>query len=220
MKRPMKIVRNVLIAAVAVALILGIAAVLLVQTAWFRNYVEQTIITSVEDSTGGRVEAGSFQFDWTHLRAVLTDSVLHGNEPPDAAPLLRVARIQVDLGLFTVHGLWNIAALDIDRPQANVIVYPDGHTNIPTPRQKSSSLPLEPVVDLAIGHFEITNGLLTLAAQKHELSVRGNNLRAQLAYNTSSLGIQRTALPSAGLCRFRPQYSCQFHSFAAGGVGS
>src|ERR1700685_68129 len=131
----MRILRNIAIAAIALILVLGVAAILLVQTAWFRNYVKQTIITSIADSTGGRVEAGSFQFDWTHLRAVLTDAVLHGNEPQGAAPLLRAARIQVDLHLFTIHGLWNIAALDIDQPQANVIVYPDGSTNLPTPRQ-------------------------------------------------------------------------------------
>ena len=167
-------------------LVLGVAGILLVQTAWFRNYVKQTIIASIADSTGGKVEAGSFQFDWTHLRAVLTDLVVHGNEPSGSAPLLRIARTQMDLRLFTVHGLWNIAALDIDQPQANVIVYPDGSTNLPTPRQKSNSSPLQEVVDLAIGHFEITNGLVTFAAQKHELNVRGNNLRARLSYNTLS----------------------------------
>ena len=182
----MRILRNIIIAAVAVILLLGIAAILLVQTAWFRNYVKQTIITSIEDSTGGKVEAGSFQFDWTRLRAVLTALVIHGKEPSGAAPLLRAARIQLDLHLFTIHGLWNIAALDVDRPQANVVVYADGSTNIPTPRQKSNSSPLESVVDLAIGHFEITNGLITLAEQKHEVNVQGNNLRAQLSYNTLS----------------------------------
>jgi len=186
MSRLVRIVRNILVAALALILVLGITAILLVQTAWFRNYIKEKIVASIADSTGGKVDAGSFQFDWTHLRAVLTDSVLHGNEPQGAAPLLRVARIQVDLRLFTIHGFWNIAALDIDRPQGNVIVYPDGSTNLPTPRQKSTSSPLQDVVDLAIGHFEINNGLVTVAAQKHELNVRGNNLRAQLSYNTLS----------------------------------
>jgi translocation and assembly module TamB len=186
MTRPVRIIRNIFIAGLAMILVLGVGAILLVQTAWFRNYIKEKIVTSIADSTGGRVEAGSFQFDWTHLRAVLTNSVLHGNEPPGVAPLLRVARIQVDLRLFTIHGFWNIAALDIDQPQANVIVYPDGSTNLPAPRQKSTSSPLEDVVDLAIGHFEINNGLVTVAAQKHELNVRGNNLRALLSYNTLS----------------------------------
>jgi translocation and assembly module TamB len=183
----MKILRRILIGAAALTFVLALAAVLLVQTAWFRNYVKQAIVTSIEDSTGGRVEAGSFQFDWRRLRAVLTDSVLHGNEPSGAAPLLRVARIQMDLRLLTsVRHLWNIAVLNVDQPQANVIVYPDGRTNIPAPRHKLDSSPLESVVDLAIGHFEITNGLAMFAAQKYEFNVRGNNLRTQLSYSTLS----------------------------------
>ena len=42
------------------------------------------------------------------------------------------------------------------------------------------------MVNLAIGRFELTNGLITLAAQKQELNIRGNNLRAQLSYNILS----------------------------------
>ncbi len=171
----------------ALMVVLAIAVLLVVQSSWFENYVKQTIITSAEESTGGKVEIGTFHFYWRHLTAVATDFVIHGTEPAGAAPLLRVARAQLNLRLFTsLHHLWDIAYLGLDRPQANVIVYPDGHTNIPSPRQKSSGSPLETVVDLAIGRFELTNGLIALAAQKYELSVRGNNLRAQLSYNILS----------------------------------
>jgi translocation and assembly module TamB len=182
----MKTLRRILIGAGLSIFVIALAAILLVQTAWFRNYVKQTIITSIEDSTGGRVDAGSFQFDWTHLRAVLTDLVVHGSEPSGIAPLMRVARAQMDFRLFTMGRLWSIAALIVSRPQANVIVYPDGSTNLPTPRHKSESSPLESVVDLAIGHFEITNGLVTFAAQKYDFNARGNNLRAQLSYSALS----------------------------------
>ncbi len=189
MSRPMRILRNAAMALAALILVLAIAAVLVVQSAWFRNYVKQTIVTSVEDSTGGKAEIGTFQFEWKHLTAVVTDFVIHGNESPGAAPMLRVARVQLNLRLFTsLHHLWDITYLGIDRPQANVIVYADGHTNIPSPRRTSTSSksPLETVVDLAIGRLELTNGLITLAAQKHELNIRGNNLRAQLSYNVLS----------------------------------
>ena len=72
----------------------------------------------------------------------------------------------------------------------NVIILPDGGTNIPTPRNKSESkeTPLETVVDLAVGRFELTNGLVALASQKQSLNIRGNNLHAQLIYNTLSQG--------------------------------
>ena len=136
-----RIIRNAAIALGALIVVLAIAAILVVRSAWFQNYVKQTIIASTEDSTGGKAEIGTFHFDWTHLTAVATDFVIHGTEPAGAAPLLRVARVQLNLRLFTsLHHLWDITYLGIDRPQANVIVYPDGHTNIPSPRQKSSTL--------------------------------------------------------------------------------
>ncbi len=126
MSRPMRIFRNVAIALGALIVVLAIAAVFIVQSAWFQNYVKQTIITSAEDSTGGRVDIGTFRFDWRHLNAVVTDFVIHGNEPSGTAPLVRVARVQLNLRLFTsVHHLWDITYLGVDRPQANVIVYPD-----------------------------------------------------------------------------------------------
>ncbi len=183
----MKIMRRIALALCALIVVLGIAAVLIVQSAWFQNYVKRTIITSVDDSTGGRTEIGTFHLDWRHLTAVATDFVIHGNEPAGAAPMLRVARVQLNLRFFTsLHHLWDITYLGIDRPQADVIVYPDGHTNIPSPKTSSNSSPLETVVDLAIGRFELTNGLIAIASQKHQLNVRGNNLRAQLSFNPLS----------------------------------
>ncbi len=183
----MKLVRNLAIAFAGLIVVLAIAAILVVRSAWFQDYLKQTIVSSVEESTGGRAEIGAFHFDWTHLSAVATDFVIHGTEPPGAAPLLRAARVQVDLRLLTsLHHWYDITYLGADRPQANMIVYPDGGTNLPAPRQKSTSDPLETVVDLAIGRFELTSGLITYAAQKQELNVRANNVRAQLEYNTWS----------------------------------
>src|ERR1700733_5720811 len=188
MSRPVRILRNAAIALGALIVLLGMAGVLVLRSAWFQNYVKQTIITSTEDSTGGRAEIASFNFEWTHLAAVMTGCVIHGTEPAGTAPMLRVARVQLNFRLLTsLHHLWDITYLGIDHPEANVMVYPDGHTNIPSPRTKStSSSPLETVVDLAIGRLELSNGLITVAAQKHELNVRANNLRAQLSYNIFS----------------------------------
>lgn len=188
MNRPIRILRDVAISVAALILVLGIAAILIVQSAWFQNYVKQKIITSTEDSIGGKAEIGTFHFEWRHLSAVATDFEIHGTEPAGTPPLLRVARVQLNLRLFTsLHHPWDITYLGINGPHANVIVYPDGHTNIPSPRRSTSSEPpLETVLNLAIGRFELTNGWITLAAQQHELEVRGKNLRAQLLYNILS----------------------------------
>src|SRR6185436_15288699 len=47
---------------------------------------------------------------------------------------------------------------------------------------------LESVVDLAIGHFELNNGLVIFNSHQQPLDVRANNLRAQLWYNVLSRG--------------------------------
>src|SRR5581483_11715131 len=120
--------------------------------------------------TGGTAEVGSFSFDWHHLRADIHNFVVHGTEGPGVAPLLRANLIEVDLKLLSpFKGFVDIASLLVDTPQAHVIVYPDGHTNIPAPKiQKPSSNKsgLETIVDLAIGRFELRNATVLFGDRK------------------------------------------------------
>ncbi len=178
----------------ALLLLLIIASILVIRTAWFANYVREKIIAETEDSTGGVVEIGSFQFDWMHLTARIRNFVLHGTEPKTADPLARIALLEVHLKLFAglKHAV-DLQYLGIDRPQVNLMVFPDGTTNIPEPKiqkKPSETSGLETVVDLAIGHFQITNGLLQYSQQKTTFSARGENLRALLNYNTLNANYQ------------------------------
>jgi translocation and assembly module TamB len=137
--RGKRIAAIVLGSLVALILIVVVGAIITVRTQWFREFVRQKIIASVEQATGGKVDVGSFSFDWTHLRATLRDFVIHGLEPPAAPPLLRANLLQVELKLLSpLRGFVDIAYLLIDTPQANVIVYPDGHTNIPRAEDQAS----------------------------------------------------------------------------------
>jgi len=202
MTRPARIIRNITIGVGALVIVVIVAAIFVVQTDWFRAYVKQKIIASTEESTGGRVEVDAFSFDWRQMRAVVTGFVIHGYEPPGAAPFLSAHRVQVDMRLFTsIHHLLDVAYLGIEKPEGNVIVFPDGRTNIPNPKQKSTSneTPLETVVNLAVDHFELTNGLLTVASQKQRLNIRGNDLKAELWYNALKQGYR-------GQLSFQPLY--------------
>ena len=191
MSRPMRIARNVAVGLAALIVLLLTATILTVRTDWFRNYVKQKIITATEDGTGGKVDIGSFDFAWTRLRAVVTDFVIHGNEPAGSDPFVRAARVELELRLFTsVTRLFELAYLGVDKPAVNILVFADGHTNVPTPKQKSTSdqTAVETVVDLAVGHFELTNGLIKFNSQQQPLDVKGNNLRAQLFYKIAERG--------------------------------
>src|SRR5450759_735107 len=82
---------RVLGALVALAVLAGILAVVVVRSPWFYEKVRQLIVGTVETATGGRVTVASFRFDWKHMRAEVHEFVLHGTEPPDKPPLFRAA---------------------------------------------------------------------------------------------------------------------------------
>jgi translocation and assembly module TamB len=170
-----------------ITLIGFLAGVIIVRTDWFRDMVRAKIVAAVEDSTGGTVEIGAFTFDWTHLRAQIRNFVIHGLEPAGAAPLLRANLLQADLKLLSpFKGFVDIAYLLVETPQANVMVFADGRTNVPSPKvpaKSSDKTGLETVVDLAIRRFDLRNGSFTFAERKAELNASGENLRAQLGYN-------------------------------------
>ena len=184
--RAKKILRISVIALVSLIAMVAVTAIIVVRTAWFRDAVRSEIVRQTELATGGTVEVGSFSFSWANLEAVVTDFVIHGNEPAGAAPFVRIARLQVNLRLFTsLRRLYDISYLGVDSPQANIMVLPSGQTNVPSPKQKSTSnkTALETVVDLAIGRFDVRNGLFTFNEQKTPISARGDNLTARLDYN-------------------------------------
>ncbi len=202
MSRRLRVLRNIGIGLALLLIVVIVASIRIVQTDWFRNYVKQQIITSAEASTGGRAEIGSFAFDWRHLEAVVTNFVLHGKEPAQARPFFRAPRIQLDLRLFTsIHHWIDLAYLGIEQPEANIVILPDGQSNIPTPRQPRSAnqAPLQPVVNAAIGHFELTKGILFFADGQQKVDIRGDDLKAQLWFSTLQQGYR-------GQLSFQPLY--------------
>src|SRR4051812_30238656 len=96
-----RVVRNIALVLGGVIVAVLLAAVITVQTAWFRNYVRSAIISSIEKSVGGRAEVGNFDFDVRSLHATVDRFTIHGNEPADAAPFVSIDRVDLYLRLFT-----------------------------------------------------------------------------------------------------------------------
>ena len=154
-------VKASVITAGALLLLVGVALVT-VQSQWFQNYVQAQLISTVEESTGGKVEIGSFRFDPWSLTVRVRDFTLHGTEPKGTMPLAHVALLELHLRLFAgLKKTLDLVYLGIGQPKVNVIVNPDGSTNIPSPKVKkpaSQKSGLETVVDLAVGQFQIDGG--------------------------------------------------------------
>jgi translocation and assembly module TamB len=194
MTKRKRIILTIAASLVGLALVLIVASILVLRSAWFANYVREKIIAVTEESTGGKVEIAAFQFDWTHLTARIRNFVLHGTEPAGSDPLVRVQLLEVRLKLFAgLKKAIDLQYLGIQRPEVDLIVFPDGKTNIPEPKvqkKPSQTSGLQTIVDLAIGQFQIQNGLLEFSQRKTAFSARGENLRALLNYNLATPGYQ------------------------------
>ena len=112
---------------------------------------------------------------------------MEGTEPPDAAPLFAAKKITVYLRLLpSFSKIVQLNYLGVEQPAVDLIVHPDGSTNVPAPKVKpkeTNKTVLEDLVDLAILKFDITNGTVLFAEQKSKFDAHGENLRLQLSYN-------------------------------------
>ncbi len=176
-------------------IILAIVGIMVAQSDWLREKVRQRIVAELENDTGGKVEIGAFRFYWKTLTADVDKIVIHGAEPAGDPPLLRADRVQVELSITSLLNLTsgiNIASLGVQRADAHLVVYPDGRTNMPTPKvaQRSDRSAVETVIDLKIGHFNLENGTIEVKSPGKPPSVtawnaKGENLRSLFTYEAA-----------------------------------
>jgi len=164
-----------------------VAALIIVQSGWFREKVRASLISTIENATGGRAEIGSFQFDWRQMRVEVSGLVLHGDEPAAKPPLIRARTVTVGLKIISVvEQKVDVQYLDVRKPEIYVMVYPDGHTNIPEPKikRRSEQTAVDTLINLAIGRFNVQDGSVEIEGRNRiPFSARGNNLDAKFVYD-------------------------------------
>ena len=184
---PLKRILFRIAGAIGVLLLMaGIAAIFVVQSAWFYDRVRQLIVGTVETATGGRVEVASFRFDWKHMRAEVHEFVLHGTEPPGKPPLFRAATVVVGIKLVSIlRRDVDIQSLTVSDPRVYLIVGSDGGSNFPAPKQRRTgkSSTLEDILKLAIGRFSLERGIFEVETHgRIPFAAHGENLNVRLAY--------------------------------------
>ncbi len=188
MNRPARIVLKILGALLALLGILTLAVLVILPSAWFQNKVRQRIVTEVERVTGGRTEIGQFRFDWKTLTAEVRMFVLHGTESSPQQPLLRADSIRVGLKIVSLMKRnIDIASLTVDKPQVNILVDAQGHTNFPTPQLQRSAKtdPIQLILDLKIKQIAINQGIVHFGDETTPLDVRGENFNSTLSYDVT-----------------------------------
>lgn len=164
----------------------------------FQNRVRSTLITTLEDATGGKVDLAKVQFSLAHLAVEADGLVIHGLEGPDQAPYLSADRILVRItlkSLFThatnskgAMRYITLALLHVDKPQIHLIINKDGSTNQPVPKTKSTSNEpvLDTLLDLQASKVELANGVALLNDKAIPFDLAANNLGVDVKYLSST----------------------------------
>jgi translocation and assembly module TamB len=183
MSRRASIIALSFLGAACVAIsVLGAGAVLL-RSEWFKNKIRAKIVSVTERATGGRVEIGSFSYDWRDLTAEVAPFVLHGAEPASAPPLLRADKIKIRLRIVSLfEKKVDVASLVFESPRLYVTIAPDGSTNVPRPKLNGNGL-IEQLLDLKVQHIELRHGEANYNSWK---DAAGERLEMSLRYEAGS----------------------------------
>ena len=177
---------RLLLAGIVVAVLFGgaLALVLYLQSPQFNNLVREKVVASIEDATGGRVDLSSFHWNLSRLEFEANNLTVHGLEPSTAAPLAQVATVRVRAHVVSLlQKRVDLTYLELDRPQINLIVAPDGKTNLPEPKAKSTSDPVQQLFDLAIGRAELRDGQLQINDRQLPLDFSANDITAATSFD-------------------------------------
>jgi translocation and assembly module TamB len=174
---------------VAAALLAGVlaagsvAGILILRSAWFFERVRDRIVEEVQRSTGAEAELGAFHFDWRRLEARVDGFVLHGSEPRDEEPFVRLRSATLRLRLISAFQRQvNLESLVVEEPRVRIILYPDGSTNIPGARSRPERSWTEELLRWKIGDYELRNGSFTFDQRRLPLNLRGRNLDVRMRY--------------------------------------
>ncbi|MGC1783312.1 MAG: translocation/assembly module TamB domain-containing protein [Acidobacteriaceae bacterium] len=160
-------------AAYAAAAIIVIVAACVAVLFWYASTpqfsarVHRMLVSTLERTTGGRVEIRSFQWNARRLTVQIDDLTIHGREAPGEAPYFHVDHLTLQariISFFTPSWIPEIAlaSLTAQHPTFHLIVYPDGTTNQPQPRTASNRPLPETLLSLEIGNTRVENGMILL----------------------------------------------------------
>jgi translocation and assembly module TamB len=207
MRRLGRVLLRITAALILLAAVLSLTAVLVFRSGWFYELVHHRMVSEIESATGARVEIGNYSFDWKRLEIQVGPVVLHGKESAGEPPYIRVASITAGLRILSMmERKVDLAYLHIEQPQVRIVFYPDGSNNIPAPAVRHPETTwAEDLVHLAVGRYDVVNGLFEDDDRQIPLNLRGENLLVRL--RLQSPGIYQGELQSD---RFR---------FVANGIG-
>jgi translocation and assembly module TamB len=142
--------------------------------------LRRALVSRLETLTGGKVEVRTVSVGWFSLDATVRGLVVHGRERRDTEALLSVEQAKIGLRIDSFWGRRvSLKELILQEPRLHVRVEKDGTSNLPTlarPRTTQNP-PIETLLELQIGHLQITEGWLLYNNVRKLVAVEGGKLR-------------------------------------------
>lgn len=174
-------------AAVAATLLLlaFLAVTVMVRSGWMAEQIRLKAIETVEHAAGGRMELARVHFDWRSMRARAEGIVLHGTEPPDKKPLLKVQSAEISLTVVSFFSRKvRLDRLVVEAPEFRVYVDENGEDNLPArPTKGPRKNPIENLLSASIGRLEVNRGIFEYDRQTWPVNIDADGVDVALDYD-------------------------------------
>ncbi|HYL68155.1 MAG TPA: hypothetical protein VEX69_03235, partial [Candidatus Limnocylindria bacterium] len=178
--------------ALAVLFAVIVTTVVAFESGLVERWVRQIVIKQLEQSTGARVELGSFRLHTWRLRVELDDLTLHGLEQVGTPPLFHAAHVNLQIHVLSFWGKqFVLDELLIDRPQVAVRFEKNGRSNLPSPKIQATNRPWrETLFHMKIGHLELRDGSASINDRRIPLELNGQQLEFLLHFDSPAPGAE------------------------------
>jgi len=178
--------RNYLLLAGLVALLLLGDLSWYATTDSFQALVRRRLVAELERVTGGHVDLGGIHTIPFRFQVDIRDLTIHGRESASEVPYAHVDRLVARVKLISTLGAeFGFSSLVLDRPVVHIVVYPDGTTNQPAPKLKGKSTrtSIEQLFSLSISQLEVRRGELLWNDQRTPFDFTANDVSADMSYS-------------------------------------
>ncbi len=194
----MSLFKKILLGGTLVVLLTALIAALVVSSQAFQDHVKQQIVMRLEAASGGRVSVESLQLNLFPLKAELAGLTIQRRDRTAQQPFLKVRKIEAYLYWSSPLGIFRLKTLTVDELECQVLVHPDGTSNVPEPGPAADGADLFRFV---VDAFEVRQGALLFNAERSSFSTRVENLAVSARYQAAK-GYQALLKYEAGSIRF------------------
>ena len=147
-------------------------------SAGFRHFMRGRLEAKLEEVMGGKAKIGDLRWNLSRMEFEADDLTIHGTEPSSEKPFLHVDRVFAQVKIISfVQRQVDFELLGVTRPVVHLIVYPDGTTNQPVPKKKTTEgNAVEQLIDLAVGKLEIQQAELIFNQQAIPIQFAANDV--------------------------------------------